>query len=257
VAVSASEQAVNLSHDSHATNAIHANVEECREKIVGNPFVLIRVELSKRSNDAMKLLRILLIGVTCAGLLAAQEAALIKALKDRAERGTLSDQRQIVRGDSGKWNDAASLQHAPSIQQKPKGVTLDDWADHLAEKKPPAKADDDQWLLLRTRQLDDNDRVWVEKIERRGNEFIITMHEAIWQGNYFKTFTYYEVTAVNLGKLPPGDYAVKWIVKPFAFKQLEKPREAQNNYQTNWPTDDQPAASKKPVELIVQFKVEQ
>ena len=39
-----------------------------------------------------------------------------------------------------------------------------------------------------------------------------------------------------------------------AFKQLEKPREAQNNYQTNWPTDEQPA-SRKPVELAVEFKV--
>jgi len=53
---------------------------------------------------------------------------------------------------------------------------------------------------------------------------------------------------VNLGKLPPGDYTVKWIVKPLTFKQLEKPREAQDNYQTNWPTDNQPG-NVKPVEL--------
>jgi hypothetical protein len=79
------------------------------------------------------------------------------------------------------------------------------------------------------------------------------MHESIWQGNYFKTFTYYEVTAVNLGKLPPGDYTVKWIMKPFVFKQLEKPREAQNNHQTNWPTDEQPAKNRKSVELGVKF----
>ena len=86
--------------------------------------------------------------------------------------------------------------------------------------------------------------MWIEKIERSGNAFTITMHEAIWQGNYFKTFTYYEVDAVNLGKLPPGNYTVTWIVKPLTFKQLEKPREAQNNYQTNWPTDDQPGSAK-------------
>jgi len=202
----------------------------------------------------MKLFRILLIGAACACLLPAQEVQTIKTVKDRAERGTLSDQRQIVRGDSGKWNDAASLQHAPSIQQKPQGMSLDDWADELTEKKPSAKADDDQWLLFRTRQLDDNDRVWVEKVERRGHEFIVTMHEAVWQGNYFKTFTYYEVSAVNLGKLPPGGYTVKWIVKPFAFQQLEKPREAQNNYQTNWPTDEQPA-ERKTAELTVKFTV--
>jgi hypothetical protein len=186
--------------------------------------------------------------------LPAQELQMIKTVKDRAERGTLSDQRQIVRGDSGKWNDAATLLHAPPIQQKPQGMSLDDWTDELTEKKPSAKADDDHWLLFRTRQLDDNDRVWIEKMERRGNEFIVTTHEAVWQGSYFKTFTYYEVTAVNLGKLPPGDYTVKWIVKPFTFTQLEKPREAQNNYQTNWPTDEQPA-ERKPVELTVEFRV--
>ena len=93
------------------------------------------------------------------------------------------------------------------------------------------------------------------KIERNGNEFTINMHEAIWQGNYFKTFTYYEVDALNLGKLPPGDYTVKWIVTPLVFKQLEKPREAQNNYQTNWPTDDQPGSG-KPVELKATFSVQ-
>lgn len=68
--------------------------------------------------------------------------------------------------------------------------------------------------------------MWIEKIVHNGNEFTITMHEAIWQGNYFITFTWYEATAVNLGKLPAGDYTVKWIVKPLVFKQLEKPREA-------------------------------
>lgn len=183
-----------------------------------------------------------------AGLLHSQEV--LKSIKDRSQRGTLSDQRQLVRGDTGKWNDAAMLLHST----KPAGKSLDDWMDELAEKKPAVSAEDENWLLFRTRQLDDNDRVWVEKIVRSGNAFTITMHEAVWQGNYFKTFTYYEVDAVNLGKLPPGDYTVKWIVKPLTFKQLEKPREAQNNYQTNWPTDDQ-LGEKKPLELKTTFAV--
>ncbi len=189
-----------------------------------------------------------------AAMLHAQESTMLKAVKDRAERGTLSDQRQLVRGDTGKWNDSATLQHAPPLTQKPQGMSLDDWADELAEKKPAITDADDNWLLFRTRQLDDNDRVWIEKIERSGNEFTITMHEAIWQGNYFKTFTYYEVTAVNLGKLPAGGYTVKWIVKPLTFKQLEKPREAQRDYQTNWPMDDQPGSGKM-IELKASFTV--
>lgn len=187
-------------------------------------------------------------------MLYAQEPTVIKAVKDRAERGTLSDQRQLVRGDTGKWNDAATILHGPSPAKKPQGMSLDDWIDDLSEKKPAMTTADENWLLFRTRQLDDNDRVWIEKIERSGNAFTITMHEAIWQGNYFKTFTYYEVDAVNLGKLPPGDYTVTWIVKPLTFKQLEKPREAQNNYQTNWPTDDR-IDEKKPVELKTTFEV--
>jgi hypothetical protein len=202
----------------------------------------------------MKLTRILLIWAATSAMLHAQESQTLKAVKDRAQRGTLSDQRQLVRGDTGKWNDAATLQHAPPLAQKPQGMSLDDWADELSEKKPATTAADDNWLLFRTRQLDDNDRVWIEKIERSGNAFTITMHEAIWQGNYFKTFTWYGVTAVNLGKLPAGDYSVKWIVKPLVFKQLEKPREAQNNYQTNWPMDDQPG-EKQPIELKATFTV--
>lgn len=182
------------------------------------------------------------------GLLHSQEV--VKAVQDRTQRGTLSDQRQLVRGDTGKWNDAAMLLHT----KKPTGMPLDDWFDESSEKKPAVTAADESWLLFRTRQHDDNDRVWIEKIERNGNEFTITMHEAIWQGNYFKTFTYYEVDAVNLGKLPAGDYSVKWVVKPLTFKYLEKPREAQNNYQTNWPTDDQPGSG-KPVELKAAFSV--
>lgn len=181
-------------------------------------------------------------------LLHAQEV--LKAVKDRTQRGTLSDQRQLVRGDTGKWNDAAMLLHTT----KPQGMPLDDWFDESSEKKPVVTAADENWLLFRTRQLDDNDRVWIEKIERSGNAFTITMHEAIWQGNYFKTFTWYEVTAANLGKLPAGDYTVTWLVKPLVFKQLEKPREAQNNYQTNWPVDDKPG-EKKPVELKTTFFV--
>ena len=182
------------------------------------------------------------------GLLHSQEV--LKSVKDRPQRGTLSDQRQLVRGDTGKWNDAALLLHSA----KPAGKSLDEWMDEIADKKPAVSAADEKWLLFRTRQLDDNDRVWIEKIERSGNDFTITMHEAIWQGNYFKTFTYYEVDAVNLGKLPPGDYTVTWLVKPLIFKQLEKPREAQNNYQTNWPVDDRPG-EKKPLELTTSFTV--
>ena len=202
----------------------------------------------------MNLKRLFLASFVFSVMLQGQDPQTLKAVKGCDERGTLSDQRQLVRGDTGMWNDAAILLHAPSPTKKPQGMSLDEWIDELGEKNAAVTAADENWLLFRTRQLDDNDRVWIEKIERSGNAFTITMHEAIWQGNYFKTFTYYEVDAVNLGKLPPGDYTVKWIVKPLTFKQLEKPREAQNNYQTNWPTDDQPGSSRV-VEVKAAFSV--
>jgi hypothetical protein len=183
----------------------------------------------------------------------------LRTLKDRAARGTLSDRRELVRGDTGKWNDTATLQHVPPIERKPQDLSLDNWAEQLAEKKSAALSSsapgDDNWLIFRTRQLDDNDRVWVEKVERRGSEFTVTMSEAVWQGRYFKTFTGYEVHAVNLGKLPPGDYTVKWIVKPMACKQLEKPAQPYRDTRDNWPLDEQPA-ERKPVELTVAFSVQ-
>jgi hypothetical protein len=178
----------------------------------------------------------------------------IKTLTDRAARGTLSDRREIIRGDSGKWNDKPTLQHAPPIERKPPGLALDHWAEQLPAGKYEATANDDNWLIFRTRQLDDNDRVWIEKIERRGQEFTVVLDEAIWQGNYFKTFTYYEVLGVNLGKLPPGDYSVRWIVNPLTFKQLEKPAQPNRDRKDNWPIDERPAAS-QPVELKAAFTV--
>ncbi|WP_395751620.1 hypothetical protein [Prosthecobacter sp.] len=202
----------------------------------------------------MKAARILFIAAAVSAMLKAQEATVVKAVGDRAQRGKLSDQRQFVRGDTGKWSDAATLQHIPPLAQKPQGLTLDEWSEQLAEKETATTATDDNWLIFRSRQYDDNDRMWIEKIERRGNEFTVTMHEAIWHGKYFKTFTYYEVTAVNFGRLPPGNYAVKWLVKPLTFKQLEKPAQPNKDNKDNWPMDEQPAGG-KPVELHAVFSV--
>ena len=203
----------------------------------------------------MKLLRTFAsLGAACfAALLAAQELnpdPVVRSLKDRAARGTLSDSRQMVRGDTGRWSGRATLQHAPPIERKPQGVSLDDWAEQLADKPFQATTNDDNWLVFRSRQLDDNDRVWVEKIERRGNEFTVVLNEAIWQGRYLKTFTYYELAAVNLGKLPAGEYAVKWQVKPLVFDRFEDPGKPQDN----WPRDERPGTA-KPVELPAAFSV--
>lgn len=167
--------------------------------------------------------------------------------------------RESVRGDTGKWNDVPTLRHAPPIATKPEGLSLDNWADQLAEAAAPTTPDDDNWLIFRTRQLDDNDRVRVEKFERNGNEFTVVMNEAIWQGYYNKTFTYYEVLAVNLGKLPAGNYTVKWVVKPREFRQFDgdgKPQSRNGKPQNNWPKDET-AGKGEPVELDLAFTVKE
>jgi len=176
-----------------------------------------------------------------------------KSLKDRSKRGTLHDVRQFVRGDSGKWNDEARLQRVPPVSRKPAKVLLDDWAAALLEKQIHFKPDDENWLLFHSRQLNDNDRLWVEKIERKGNRFTIVAAEAVWGGRYGKNFTYHSVLGVNLGKLPPGKYEAKWIVKPLDFRAFEKPA-MPRNARNNWPKDER-AADRKASELTLTLTV--
>jgi hypothetical protein len=180
-----------------------------------------------------------------------QGEAWTKKLTSREERGSLHNAAQNVRGDSGKWNDEPILQHAPPFTQKPANVSLDDWADALLERPFQVHRQDDNWLLFRSRQLDDNDRVWVQQIERSGNQFTVTVEEAIWQGRYFKTFTYYSALGVNLGKLEPGKYEAIWIIKPLAFKQFE----GDGRPTDNWPKDER-TLDEKPTELHIKFTVD-
>jgi hypothetical protein len=174
-----------------------------------------------------------------------------KESKDPAKRAALHDGAQRVRGDSGKWNDEALLQHAPPIERKPAKLSLDSWADQLVKAKVELTDKDDNWLILRTEQLDDNDRVWVERIERRGQQITVVANRATWQGKYFRNFTYYGVIGLNLGKLEPGKYEVKWIIQPLVFSKFDGDGKALD---ANWPKDERPA-DKKPSELRLTFTV--
>jgi len=174
-----------------------------------------------------------------------------KESKDRAKRTALHDSAQLVRGDSGKWNDDAILQHAPPIARKPAKMSLDAWADQFLKKKVELTEQDDNWLIFRTAQLDDNDRVWVERIERRGTQITVVANLAKWQGKYFRNFTGYEVIGLNLGKLQAGKYDVKWILQPLVFTKFDGDGKALN---INWPKDERPA-DKKPAELPLSFTV--
>lgn len=180
-----------------------------------------------------------------------------KELKDQTKRGTLCDLVENVRGDSGKWNDDPRLQHVgyPLQGRSPK-MSIDDWADLQFREGPQTlTSNQDTWLLFKSRQLDDNDRIWIDRIERQGNSFTVSQSEAIWQGRYFKSFTYYKVVGVNLGKLPAGDYKVKWIVNSLVFRDFSgdgRPRDKKGK--DNWSKNERPA-DKKPVVLSVQFSI--
>jgi len=206
-------------------------------------------------------LSILVVAISAPALLCAQQTppveptapdAWAKVLSDKSKRGTLQDAIQTVRGDTGKWSDTPQLSAASPLLPPGTKVSLDVRFDQLLEQESPdASAADDQWLLFRTRQLDDNDRVWIERIERQGNKFTIVLNEAIWQGKYFKTFTYYQVYGVNLGKLPPGKYEATWTVKSLAFKQFDGDGRPTVD---RWPKDET-SAEKKPTELRTTFNV--
>jgi hypothetical protein len=173
-----------------------------------------------------------------------------RSLADRNQRGTLQDALQYVRGDSGKWQDESQLVIAPPIGQKPAKLPLDDWADQLLKGPVQLTSNGDTWLLIRTRQMDDHDRVWVDRVERQGQQFNIVLHEAIWQGKYFKNFTYYQLMAINLGRLAAGKYEVKCLFDPLAFKAFEGTGQPKDN----WPKDERPT-DQKPLELRASFSV--
>lgn len=108
----------------------------------------------------------------------------------------------------------------------------------------------DPWLIFRTAQLDDHDRLWIKKIERKKDHITIVLNHAVWQGDYAKNFTWYGIFAVNPGTLPPGKYQAKWIVKPFGFLQFEDP----GNRRTSWPKDEQ-AIEGKDISVATSFTV--
>jgi hypothetical protein len=164
-----------------------------------------------------------------------------KESKDRAKRTVLHDSVQLIRGDSGKWNDIALLLNAPPIGKKPAKLSLDAWVDQLRKKKLDGAAKDDQWLIFRSEQLDDNDRVWIERIERRGKQIHVFANLAKWQGRYVRNFTYYQVIAVNLGKFEPGRYEAHWTLRPFVFMKFDGNGKALD---TNFPMDERPVEKK-------------
>lgn len=177
-------------------------------------------------------------------------AAEERKLKDRSERGTLADRFEKIRGDSGKWRDEPRLQVSPNIHPVA-GKSLDVWADAMNEKSWFLTDESDTWLIYRSEQLDDNDRLWIESITREGNTITVTFCQATWLGYYSKNFTWYGAWAVNLGKLEAGKYKVEWEPKQLEFQQFEDPKNRRNS----WPKDEKPIDDKTERWFYTEFRV--
>lgn len=181
-----------------------------------------------------------------------------KKITDSSQRGKLHDAAQPIRGDLGRWQDEERWLAAPTPLQESKRTWLDDWLD-LRSTEPFTPTDaDDVWLLFSTRQLNDNDRVWVESVERRGNRITVVVTQATWRGKYFKNFTQYFVFGINAGKLEPGTYEATCVLSPSTFTQFTgdgRPQSTVDNRQVdNWPKDDRPAET-KPIPFTTKFTV--
>lgn len=175
-------------------------------------------------------------------------AAQNRQLSDRSQRGTLDGRVEPIRGDSGKWRDEAGLCAAPAPPDK---MSLDNWADAIAAKPASLSAAKDTWLIYRSEQLDDNDRLWIESITREGDRIRIVLRRCTWKGYYQKNFTWYGSWGVNLGKLPAGNYRAEWVVQPWQFRQFEDPKKIQESR----PKDEEPTPGAEAVSLVREFTV--
>jgi hypothetical protein len=77
--------------------------------------------------------------------------------------------------------------------------------------------DQETWLLYRSRQFSDYDRMSIERIEQQGNTFTVITNHAFYLGALYRNATCHEVHGINLGKLPAGEYTVEWIIRSSAF----------------------------------------
>lgn len=192
---------------------------------------------------------LIIVGTACTAAAGGDDPP-TRTLTDRTQRGTLHDAALMVRGDSGRWSDAEVWVHAPPPKPTSAGLALDDCVEQWSSQAFESTAADGQWLLLRTKQLNDNDRVWVERIERRGNRITVQVNQATWRGKYQKNFTYYQVFGVNLGRLEPGTYQAVCVISPSTFTTFTGTGKPQDN----WPKDELPA-DRKPLELSLTLTV--
>eukprot|EP00913_Durusdinium_trenchii_P013392 g12573.t1 len=146
----------------------------------------------------------------------AQKTYILKQVKTPADRGTLHDAYQRVRRPPTTRDE---LRYVKPISRKPARQSLKQWFDDRGAWIHSAR--DEAWVLFRSKHFSDNDRMWIQKITRKGNHFTVVMHRGIWLGPYYRNVGFHEYHGVNFGKLAPGDYKVAWLVMDQGFTKID------------------------------------
>lgn len=99
---------------------------------------------------------------------------------------------------------------------RPQKQALSQWIQSRLKADNVLTADQETWVLFRSQAMSDHDRMSIERIEQQGNLFIVTMNYTPYLGPLWRNAMYHEVHGINLGKLPAGDYTVKWMIGSFS-----------------------------------------
>lgn len=183
--------------------------------------------------------------VAAGGKPAKPAAKVLKQVKTSKDRGKLRDAYQKSRNRKKTTHDEF-LRATHPADRIYSYIDLDGWFDvNKKSKKRHLTTGDNNWLMFRSKQVDDQVKSWVTANERNGDPFTIRMTRSVWTGNYTVNITYHDVIGVNLGKLPAGKYKAKWIIDRASHKEFDK---------ENWPTDDA-IIKKQEVELLTSFVV--
>ncbi|MFT7639823.1 MAG: HEAT repeat protein [Pirellulaceae bacterium] len=170
----------------------------------------------------------------------------LNSVRQPSDRGTLHSVHQKVRID--RFSEKDQFQHGRAL---PVGsdTELDIHFEQTVKYRSLLSPRNDNFLMFRSRQLNDNDRMWIESVERDGDLFTVVAQRAIWTADYAKNITFYDVFAINLGRLPEGKYRAKWIIKPLEHGLTDEV-DAEGR-----PKIEQPSESEKQTELSATFTI--
>ena len=105
------------------------------------------------------------------------------------------------------------VQLSPPIDYKRADLSLAQQSDALREMNFAISEDGEAWLILRSKNLDMKDVIWIDDIVRSEHRINIRSTVCRWTGGYDKNIPYCPYFAVNLGKLSAGKYTVDWTVR--------------------------------------------